>query len=171
MFFVLLFAGHETTTNLIGTGTYELLRHHDQWDLLCADPGLLPNAVEELVRFVAPVQYAERYLLEDTEVAGVRLPAGTSVNAALASANRDPAVFDDPERLDVRRAEAGRHLAFGFGTHFCLGAHLARLEGRIALAELTRRFPAIELATDAPEWRGAPMLRGLAALPVTLGAS
>ena len=169
MFFVLLTAGHETTTNLIGTGVLELLRNRAQWDAVCADPAVVPNAIEELLRYVTSVQYRERFVTTDTEVAGVPVAEGTTLNLAFASANRDPAAFADPDSLDVRREEASKHLAFGFGAHFCLGAHLARLEGVIALRILAASFPEMELAIDRPEWCGPPSLRRLVALPVSLG--
>ena len=169
MFFVLLFAGHETTTNLIGTGTLELLRHRDQWTVLRDDPSLVPQATEELVRYVTPVQFSERFAEEDVDFAGMTIPVGTSVFGSFASANRDPYVFDAPDVLDVRRADASKHLAFGFGPHFCLGAHLARLEATIVFAVLTSRFPEMELASSDFHWRGAPLLRGLEELPVLPG--
>jgi cytochrome P450 len=169
MFVVLLFAGHETTTNLLGTGLQQLLRHRDQWDVLTGDPSLVPGAVEELLRWVTPVQWLNRVALEDMEWHGVPIAAGTSVTGILAAANRDPRVFEDPERLDVTRSDAKRHIALGFGPHFCLGASLARLEGTVAFTTLARRFPQVELTADPDEWRGNAMLRSLASLPVDLG--
>jgi cytochrome P450 len=169
MFFVLIFAGHETTTNLIGTGTYELLRNRSQWELLRADPARTPQAVEELLRHVSPVQWNNRLALVDVTVGDTTIPAGATVLPSPACANRDERVFEEPDRLDLRRRDAGQHLAFGFGKHFCLGASLARLEAAVAIGALATRFPQLELATDTVTWRGAPSLRGLAALPVRLG--
>ena len=168
MFFVLLFAGHETTTNLIGTGLLELLRHRDQWEQLCRDPDRTPAAVEELLRFVSPVQWDIRVAVEDVDVEEARVPAGSMVMVAVAPANRDPRVYSDPDDLDIARPPSPPHLAFGFGPHYCLGASLARLEAGIAFRALATRFPHMELATDELVWRGAAQLRGLAALPVPL---
>jgi cytochrome P450 len=171
MFVVLLFAGHETTTNLIANGTLMLLENREQWERLCAEPELIPNAVEELLRIVTPVQWQFRLTRKEIEVGGVTIPAGNTVYSVVAAANRDPEVFDDPDRLDVGRENAKSHLALGYGSHFCLGNALARLEGRVVLELLTAQHPDLKL-TVAPEelrWRGHAMLRGLAALPVDLG--
>jgi cytochrome P450 len=168
MFFVLLFAGHETTTNLIGTGLFELLRNRDQWAKLCADPaGVSPAATEELLRYVTPVQWLNRVATEPVEIAGTAIPEGATVLLLLASANRDPEVFASPGTLDLSRTDAGRHVALGFGPHFCLGASLARLEGRIAFRTLAARFPETELITDAITVEGNAKLRRLQALEVT----
>jgi cytochrome P450 len=169
MFVVLLFAGHETTTNLIGIGLVELLRHRDQWERLCADPSLAASATEELLRWVTPVQWLGRVVTEPFELEGVRLERGQSVFPILAAANRDPEAFADPNRLDITRPDARNHLALGFGPHFCIGNALARLEGTVAFGTLARRFPELELAEDELGWRGNAMLRGLTALPVRLG--
>jgi cytochrome P450 len=169
MFVVLLFAGHETTTNLISIGLQQLLRHHDQWERLTADPSLVPAAVEELLRWVTPVQWLNRVALEDMEWHGEPIAAGTSITGILAAANRDPRVFADPETLDVARPDAKHHIGLGFGPHFCLGASLARLEANVAFDTLARRHPDVELAADPDEWRGNAMLRNLASLPVRLG--
>jgi cytochrome P450 len=169
MFVILLFAGHETTTNLIGNGLVELMRHRDQWERLCADLALAPLAVEELLRWVTPVQWLFRVATETFEIEGVRIEAGETVLPILAAANRDPEAFDEPDRLDITRPDSGNHLAFGFGPHFCIGNALARLEGKIAFATLAGRFPDMELAEPDLTWRGNAMLRGLAALPVRLG--
>jgi cytochrome P450 len=168
-FVVLLFAGHETTTNLIGGGLQQLLRHRDQWERLTADPSLVPAAVEELLRWVTPVQWLNRVALEDMEWHGVPIAAGTSITGILAAANRDPGVFSDPETLDVTRPDAKHHIGLGFGPHFCLGASLARLEGTVAFSALVRRFPDIELDADPDDWRGNAMLRSLVSLPVQPG--
>jgi cytochrome P450 len=169
MFVVLLFAGHETTTNLISIGVLELLRNRDQWELLCRDPSLAPRATEELLRWVTPVQFQWRATREDLEIDGVPVESGVTVAAVLAAANRDPAVFADPEHLNILRSDAKQHLALGLGPHFCLGNALARLEGSIVFERLARRFPELELADDSPGWRGNAMMRGLGELKVKLG--
>jgi cytochrome P450 len=169
MFVQLLFAGHETTTNLLAIGTVELLRNRDQWQLLCDDPSLVRNAVEELLRWVTPVQFVNRNAVTDFELGGVSFQKEQSVFLVLAAANRDPAVFSEPETLDVTRADAGEHLGFGFGFAFCLGTALARLEAEVAFRELTRRFPDAELATDELEWQGFSLLRSLKSVPLRLG--
>jgi cytochrome P450 len=171
MFVILLFAGHETTTNLLGNGLLELLRAPEQWRLLCDDPSLAGSASEELLRLVAPVQWLGRTTLKETELSGVAIPEGQYVIPVLAAANRDPDVFERPDELDITRANARDHLSLGFGIHFCLGASLARLEGRIGFETLARRFPELKLAADPSEleWRGHASLRGLASLPVHPG--
>jgi pimeloyl-[acyl-carrier protein] synthase len=164
---VLLFiAGHETTVNLIGNGLYALLRHPDQLRLLRDDPSLIQSAVEELLRYDGPVDRTARITNADVELGGRQIPKGSMVVAAIGAANRDPAHFPDPDRLDITRADS-RHIAFGFGIHFCLGAPLARVEGQIAIGTLLRRRPALALATLALPWRESSVLRGLKALPVT----
>jgi cytochrome P450 len=168
--FLLIVAGHETTVNLVASGTVALLRHPDQLAALRADLSLVPAAVEELLRYDGPVQHATfRFTTEPVEVGGVTIPANQRVLVLLAGANRDPARFEDAERLDVRRADA-RHLAFGHGIHFCLGAPLARLEAQIAFTSLLRRFPDLRLAVPPEElsWRPGFVLRALTELPVTL---
>ena len=171
MVFVLLIAGYETTVNLIATGTLLLLRNPDQLARLREDPGLIGPAVEELLRLACPVDHAsERYAREDVDVGGVTIPRGALVLVGVASANADGAQFPDAERLDLGRTE-NRHLSFGLGPHYCLGAPLARLEGRIAIGELVRRFPDLRLAVP-PErlrWRSGILLRGLVSLPVQVG--
>jgi cytochrome P450 len=171
MFQMLLFAGHETTTNLIGSGLLALLSNPCEWRALHAHPELVPNAVEELLRYVTPVQHSSRVALVDVEIAGTAIRAGTTVRLLTAAANRDPEVFVDPDRLDVRRENARDHLALGFGLHFCLGASLARLEGALALGRIAERFPELELATDDLHWTGSATLRRLESLPVSLGRS
>ncbi|MDT3395907.1 cytochrome P450 [Streptomyces sp. B1866] len=163
---LLLIAGHETTVNLIGNGTLALLRDPAQLDLLRAEPDLAERAVEELLRYDSPVQFTTRTALKDAEVGGVPVPKGAYALVVIGAAGRDPAAHDDPERLDIRR-EPSRHLAFGHGVHFCLGAPLARLEGRIALRELVARAPGLRLAGE-PAWKDNLVLRGLARLPVEL---
>ena len=168
-FVVLLFAGHETTTNLIAIGLRELLRDGEQWQRLLDDPSLIPGAVEELLRWVTPVQWISRIATVDQEIGDVEVRRGDAVQLVLAAANRDPAVFADPEVLDVGRADAREHLALGFGPHFCLGNALARLEARLALEALVRRYPDVRLAGDPEAWTGNAMLRTITDLPVEMG--
>jgi cytochrome P450 len=163
---LLLVAGHETTVNLIGNGTLALLRAPDQLALLRHSPGLAGPAVDELLRFDSPVQITQRVVVEDMEVVGCPVKAGDEIMLVLGAANRDPAVFADPHRLDVAR-DARRHVAFGGGIHHCLGAALARMEGEIAFCALLDRFGRIELA-GTPVRRPTFTLRGLASLPVAL---
>ena len=170
MLFLLLFAGHETTVNLIGSGTLALLDNPGQMQLLIDHPALAGSAVEELLRYTNPVQFgASRIALEDVELGGVKIKQNSVVVAMLSSANRDEEVFENPETLDIAR-ESNRHLAFGFGIHFCLGAPLARMEGRIAFNKLLKRFPNMQLAVPRTQirWRASPVFRGLEALPVQL---
>ena len=166
-FMVLLFAGHETTTNLIGNGLIALLRDRAQWQQLVDDPRLISVAVDELLRYDSPVQQLTRVAVEDVEVGGELITTGETVILGLASANRDPEAFDEPDRLAVTR-RPNRHAALALGPHFCLGASLARLEGRIAFEELTRRFPKVELAADEFVYRDNIVLRGVSELPVRL---
>src|SRR5262245_43212550 len=165
---LLFVAGHETTVNLIGNGLLALLNHPDQLAKLRADPTLLPGAVEELLRYDSPVQRTGRITNVDVELDGRMIPRGSLVLTAIGAANRDPAHFSDPDRLDITRRD-NRHIAFGFGIHFCLGAPLARLEGQIAIGTLLRRMPGLQLATSTLEWRESSTLRGLKRLPVTFG--
>jgi cytochrome P450 len=167
---LLYIAGHETTVNLIGNGTYALLRHRAQLERWRDDPSLDTNAVDELLRYDAPVQFSRRVTTAELEFGGQTIEAGVFVLTCLASANRDPAKWgDDGQTLDLARPGAAQHLAFGSGIHHCLGASLARLEGRVAMGTLIRRFPNLEMTTDAPAWNGRLVLRGLDTLPVTLG--
>jgi cytochrome P450 len=163
----LLIAGHETTVNLIGNGTLALLRNRDQFERLRANPDLDHNAIEELLRYDSPVTFTQRITLEDYQLGDMTIPARQQVIPILAAANHDPAVFDQPDRLDLGRENANRHLAFGGGHHFCLGAALARLEGEVAIPSLVRRFPNIELE-GTPQRRDTFTLRGLTHLPVTI---
>lgn len=173
MLFLLLTAGHETTVNLLGMGALALIEHPEQADLLRAgsdDPQLVKVAVEELLRFTSPVETAtERWAARDIEKGGLTIPQGSLVLAAIASANRDPSVFPDPDRLDLTRTP-NPHLAFGKGAHYCLGAPLARLEAQIAIPTLLREAPALRrLDPTAPTtWRGGAIVRGLESLPVML---
>ena len=169
MIFLLLVAGHETTVNLIGSGSLALLEHPDQLEKLRSEPAVIKPAIEELLRFVCPVEMAtERYAREDITIAGTTIPRGELVLAVIGSANRDANYFDNPDSLDVTR-ENNKHLAFGQGVHYCLGAPLARLEGQIAISTLVRRMPNLRLsiAPDQLRWRGGIVLRGLEALPVS----
>lgn len=170
MVFLLLFAGHETTVNLIASGVQALLAHPDQLALLRERPELIDTAVEELLRFTNPVgTVAPRFAREDMEIAGVHVPRGTTLMLLLASANLDEAAFPEAHRLDLTR-EPNRHLSFGLGAHFCLGAPLARLEARVAIPALVRRFPSMRLAVPASELklRSNIGLRGLYALPLAV---
>ena len=165
---LLLIAGHETTVNLIGNGMLALMEHPDQMDRLRNEPALIKPAVEELLRFDGPLETAtERYAGENVTIAGVTIPRGEMVFAVLASANRDDRQFDRPDTLDLSR-EPNRHVAFGQGVHFCLGAPLARLEGQIAINSLLRRLPDLRLAVPPQKLRRRPglVLHGLKSLPV-----
>jgi cytochrome P450 len=163
---LLLTAGHGTTVNLITGGALALLEHPDQMAVLCDDPSAIRTAVEEMMRYVSPVQLTGRYLLEDMEVGDATLRAGEFAILLLASGNRDAEAFEDPDRFDVRRTP-NNHLGMGFGIHHCLGAPLARLEAQVAFTELVRRAPDLALDTDEVRYSGTLVLRSLAALPVT----
>jgi len=163
---LLLIAGHETTVNLIGNGVLALLRHPAELRALADDPALIQTGVEELLRFDGPVQRTGRMTMADVAIGSRQIPKGSIVAAVIGAANRDPAHFPDPDRLDVARRE-NRHIAFGFGIHFCLGAPLARIEGQVAIGTLLRRWRALKLVSDTPEWRESSVLRGLKTLPVT----
>jgi cytochrome P450 PksS len=168
MIFLLLIAGHETTVNLIGNGTLALVEHPDQMVRLRSDPSLMKSAVEELLRFTSPVETAtERYAKQDVTIAGVSIPRGSLVLAAIASANRDEKHFPNPDQLDIAR-EPNKHLSFGLGPHYCLGAPLARLEAQIALTSLLERTSAIRLSVPPGKirWRRGLILRGLESLPL-----
>ncbi|GAA2819344.1 cytochrome P450 [Saccharopolyspora taberi] len=162
---LLLMAGHEASVNLVGNGVLALLRHPDQWRRLLADPGLIPTAVDELIRFDSPLQLFERTAVEDVVVAGHPVAAGTKIAALLGAAARDPLVFDAPDSLDVGRSP-NPHLGFGAGIHYCLGAPLARLEAAAALDALVRRAPGLRLAGE-PLRRPEFVIRGLRTLPVS----
>ncbi|MER7754894.1 cytochrome P450 [Kitasatospora sp. NPDC097643] len=165
--FVLITAGDETTTHLIGNGVLALLRHPDQLARLRADPGLIRGAVEELTRYDTVTQAIVRVVAEDLEIGGRTLREGELVYLFLASTNRDPERFEDPDRLDLTRPD-NRHLSFGIGPHFCLGGPLAKLQAEVAIGTLVRRLPQLRLADGAVlDWRPNPLQRRLSALPLT----
>ncbi len=168
MLFLLLVAGHETTVNLIGNGVWVLLQHPEQLERLRARPALIESAVEEMLRYRGPVETTtQRWAVRDTEFHGQVIPAGEGVVASLLAANHDPEQFPEPERFDITR-EPNRHIAFGFGIHFCLGAPLARLEGTLAIRLLLERMPRLRLAVDPAglRWRDGILVNGLRHLPV-----
>ena len=167
---LVLAAGFETTVNLLGNGIRLLLNHPDQLEILAEDPSLWPGAVEEILRLESPVQLTARVARGDTVVAGTSVKRGELVVIYLAAANRDPMVFDDPQRFDVRRPNAGKHLAFSGGRHFCLGAALARIEGEVGLRQFFTHFPDVQLA-GAGLRRDTRVLRGWVQLPVRLGSA
>ncbi len=166
---LLLLAGNETTTNLIGNGMLALGRNLDQLELLRRSPELMPRAIEEMLRYDGPVQATFRGALENVNLGGTEIEAGTGCFVILAAANRDPAQFAQPEKFDIAR-EPKDHVAFGEGIHFCIGAPLARLEGAIAIGELLRRFPRVRMKDSdmKPSYKGSFFLRGLVSLPMTL---
>ena len=171
MVFLLLFAGHETTTHLISGSVYELLKNPDLRDWLKQDWSRVDLAVEEFLRFISPVQFTKpRYVRKDIELGGVRLRKGDKIMVMLAAANMDPQANPHPDELDLQR-KPNRHIAFGTGIHFCLGHQLARIEGRCALKSLLRRWPELTLAVDQSEitWRKRPGLKAIDRLPVTVG--
>jgi len=166
---LLFAAGHETTVNLIGNGLLALLTHPEQWRMLRDNPALIPNAIEEILRFDGPVQAVSRTAAETVELSGVALEKQEIVVALIGAANRDPSVFEDPDRLDVTRKDL-RPLSFGGGIHFCLGAQLARIEAAEVFEILLRRIPDLRLTEpDHPKWRPSFVLRGLTELPVAWG--
>lgn len=166
---LLLFAGHETTTNLIGNGMLALAGAPAAWDALRREPALVESAVEELLRYDGPSGAVVRVVSEDVQLGGRTMRAGQRVFAMVNAANRDPDVFDDPERIDLARAN-NRHLAFGHGIHFCLGAPLARLEANIVFTAMSRRWTRIELAAEELVWSDSLVLRGVKSLPLTVRA-
>ncbi len=161
---LLLFAGHETTANLIGNGVVTLLAYPDQLRELQAGNIPMARAVEELLRHDGPLQFTQRIALADLDIGGTTIPAGEVIALFVGAANRDPAVFDDPDGVDLSRSP-NPHLAFGFGTHACIGAALARLEASVVLTELLDRWPDLRLA-GRPKWRETFVLRGLQSLPI-----
>jgi cytochrome P450 len=164
---LLFAAGHETTANLIGNGLLALLRSPEQWEALKTDPSLIPNAMDELLRYDSSVQMTGRVALEPLEIGGVKLDKGASIVCFLGAANRDPAIYADPDKLDVKRQNI-RPLSFGGGIHHCLGAQLAKIEAHEAFAGLARRLPNLKIAElTNPSWRRSFTLRGLTKLPAT----
>jgi cytochrome P450 len=166
---LLIGAGHETTTNLIGNGLLALLRNPAELERLRRSPELVEAAVEELLRYDSPVQMSGRKAKEDLMVGDEKIAAGERVLVLIGAVNRDPERFTDPDRLDVARSD-NEHLTFGGGVHYCLGASLARAEGQIAIATLLRRLDGLELASEAPEWRETITLRGVKSLPLRFRA-
>jgi cytochrome P450 len=162
---LLLIAGFETTVNLIGNGAVALLGDPDSWDRLHRDRSLVPAAVDEMLRYDSPVQMTSRIATEDIAVGGSVIQAGRAVILFIGGANRDPRVFEQPDEFRIDRPDPGRHLSFSLGIHHCLGSSLARLEGRIAIEELTRRYPALELTAE-PTRRPLLVLRGFETVPV-----
>jgi cytochrome P450 len=162
---LLLVAGFETTVNLIGNGVVALLGEQASWERLRAEPELVPMAIEEVLRYDSPVQITSRIATEDVEVDDAVIAKGELIIVAIAGANRDPDVFDRPDRLRIDRQNATQHLSFSLGIHHCLGAALARLEGRVAFEELTRRYPSLEMA-GTPSRRPLLVLRGFESIPV-----
>lgn len=166
---LILNAGHETMVNLIGNGMLALLRHPESMAELGANPELLPNAVQEFLRYDSPVQFTTRFASEDTSLGEEKVAKrGDRVVFLIGAANRDPAQFIDPDRLDLHRENAHTHLSFGGGIHYCLGGPLARLEGEIAFGTILRQAPGMKLATDQLSWRPNTLLRSLTSLPVTV---
>jgi cytochrome P450 len=161
----LITAGFETTMNLIGTGLLTLLRHPEQLERLRANPASMESAVEELLRYETPFQRNWRVAAQDVELGGKRIERGQLVAQMLGAANRDPAIFPDPDRLDISR-QSGRHIAFGYGIHFCIGAPLARIEAAVVFSSLLRRFPVLRLKEGKVAWREEIVFRGLNSLMV-----
>jgi cytochrome P450 len=168
MMALMIFAGHETTSNLLAIGLLELLRHPGQWDRLVAEPERVPAAVEELLRFVTPAHFLPYVAKESREIDGVPIDAGDTVIGVLAAANRDPEVFDRPDDLDIGRSDTRAHVSLGLGPHFCLGAGLARMEATALFGTIVRRFPHTTLMETDLRW-GGRSLRTPLAMPVRLG--
>lgn len=163
----LVFGGHETTVNLIGNGVFALLQHRDELERLRAHPEMMETAIEELLRFDSPAQLISRSAVTDIDLHGKAIKTGDAVLAALGAANRDPAVFADPDRLDLGR-DPNPHVAFGLGAHYCPGAQLSRMEASAAIRALLHRFPKLELGSEPPKRRTTAVLRSLESLPVRL---
>lgn len=166
---LLIASGHETTTHLIGNGALALIDNPDQMKALRANPQLIDRAVEEILRYNGVAYQSSRRALEDVEIRGVRIEAGQIAFAFLHAANRDPARFPDPDRMDIQRTDT-RHVGFGGGIHFCLGAHVARLQAQVVLNTIVQRLPGLELAEPRLEWIPSLLVRGLRALPVRFSA-
>jgi cytochrome P450 len=170
MFVLLLWAGSETTTNLLGNGTLALLRHRSEWQKVCDDPIRAKDAVEEALRYDSPLQYLPRVATAPINLEGHLVEEGQTIIVVIGAANRDPEIFDLPTVFDIDRPNKSAHLALSFGAHFCLGAVLARLEGEMVFGTLARRFPNAQLAGDDVVIEGSAMLRRIRSLPVVLGA-
>jgi cytochrome P450 len=171
MIVLILLAGHDTTASLISTALWLLLSHPDQADEVRNDPGVVPGAIEEVLRYLGPLQVASgggRWPHEPVTIEGTMIEPGTPVRLLLGSANRDPAQYDDPDHFDIHR-EPIRHLAFGRGLHVCLGSALGRLEAQVVVPAVLRRFPNLDLIDDQPTWRPSFVVRQLATLPVDTG--
>jgi cytochrome P450 len=164
---ILLSTGHETTTHLIGNGLLELLQNPDQMQMLRNQPVLIAPAIEEMMRFDNPVQITYRSALEDVELGEKQIRKGDLVNSIIGSANRDPEQYENPDRFEITR-KGGRHLSFGLGIHFCIGASLVKLEAELAFTTILRRFSKLQLATENLQWQEHPIFRGLKSLPVSL---
>jgi cytochrome P450 len=167
---LLFAAGHETTVNLIGNGIWSLLCNPSQWSAIRDNPGLIPNAIEEILRYECPVQAVARTVAEPIEFGGIEFRKDELIVGLIGAANRDPAVFPDPDRLDVTR-ERLKPLSFGGGIHFCIGAQLARIEAEVVFSTLLRRMPDLTLTDTEPRWRESFTLRGLITLPVSWASS
>lgn len=167
---LLLTAGHETTTRLIGNGLYTLLHHPQQLQQLRDDPALIENAIEEMLRYESPIQITIRFVAEDLWFSGHHFRKNQMIMVATGAANRDPAANESPEKFDIRRKSV-RHVAFGYGIHLCLGMALARLEGKIVFRKLLQRYPVMRYAEDVPSWGRNPFFRGLATLRIDTGAA
>ena len=162
---LLIFAGHETTTNLIGNGILALLNNPSELAKLRQNPSLIVPAIEEIIRYDGPVQTTTRTALEPLEIGGKQMAKGDRISLTLGAANRDPAQFPDPDRMDITRGE-NRHVGFGFGIHFCLGAALGRMESQLAIGAMVGRMPELRLESADLVWRDNPILRGVNSLPV-----
>jgi cytochrome P450 len=166
-----MFGGIETTEGMIANAAWHLLSHPSQLDLVRADPGLLPQAIEESLRLEPAAAVVDRYATHDAELGGAAVSRGDLVSVSVAGAGRDPAAFPDPDRFDVRRGNAGQNLAFARGPHFCLGVHLARLEARAALSAVLRHLPGLRLDPDHPVAPRGLVFRKPPALPVLWDAA
>jgi cytochrome P450 len=164
---MLLFAGHETTRNLIGNGMCALLQNPEAAEELRENPDIIRTAVEEILRYESPIQYTARMVKDEAEICGQRLRKGQTILCMLGAANRDAQQFKEPDRLNLKRV-TNQHLAFGAGAHFCIGNQLARLEGQVAILRMARQFPKMRLAAERPDWAPNFGFRGLKTLPVAL---
>jgi cytochrome P450 len=166
---LLITAGHRTTTDLLGSAMHTLLTHRDEWERVCADPALVRQTIEEVLRYRSPAQDVERFATADFDLHGVHVRRGQHLTITVGAANHDEDVFHEPERFDIDRDDVKAHLAFGRGPHFCLGNALTRLEGDVVLRAIARRFPDAELVEPEPEWMPNTHLLGLSRLPLRLG--